>query len=281
MRYAIVFDSPSEQGGFIPQVADMLSQVPGAEVFTVTSEEIMYGALNGYDAVVFPGGVASWTGLRKWGTDFAHAIRYFVAAGGGYLGVCGGAYIAGKLPARVINLYCNRSLGLADVWTEPPAIIATFREYIEMQWHRFPVTVTFTTEYHPIVSGHEGEVADIAYSGGAIMVGPGETVMPLAFFEDGRLAALATTFGRGRVVLCSPHPEAPWENDVGEPSLPWLYPAMAKWVGELELSPDYSPLQPWERPSILPSAIPVVVGIGALTVGMVIGTQRGREITYP
>lgn len=277
MRYAIVYDSPTEQGGPLPQVIDMLYQVPRAEIFTVTSEGIMAGALNGFDAVVFPGGIASWTGLRKWGADFAHAIRYFVAAGGGMLGICGGAYISGKESAKVLSLYCNRTLMLADIWTQPPPLISTVKEYMEMQWHRFPVTIRFTTGYHPIVSGHEGEVAEIAYSGGAIMVNPGEAVTPLAFFEDGRVAAMATMFGRGRVVLCSPHPEAPWEGDVGEPCLPWLYPAMAKWVAEPELSPDYSPLQPWERPAVVSSAIPVALGVGAFAFGLVAGTQRGKE----
>lgn len=278
MRFAIVYDSPSEQGGYLPQVIDMLYQVPGAEVFTVTSEGIMEGALNGFDAVVFPGGVASWVGLRKWGVDFAHSIRYFVAAGGGMLGICGGAYISGKDPAKVISLYCNRTLMLADIWTEPPPLIATFKEYMEMQWHRYPVAVTITGEDHPIVTGHLGEEVEIAYSGGAIMVNPGEAVTPLAFFEDGKVAALATTFGKGRVALCSPHPEAPWEGDVGEPSLPWLYPAMASWVGEPEMAPDYRPLQPWEKPALLPSALPIAAGTLFLGTGMILGSRiRKRE----
>lgn len=280
-RLAIVYDSPAEQGGYLPQVVDMLYRVPGAEVFTVTSEGIMGGVLNGFDAVVFPGGIASWTGLRKWGVDFAHAVRYFVAAGGGYLGVCGGAYIAGKEPPAIINLLCNRTLMLADIWTAPPPLISTFQEYREMQWQRFPVTVTITREAHPIIRGHEGEVVDIAYSGGAILVNPGEQVIPLAFFEDGRLAIIQTTFGQGRVVLCSPHPEAPWEGDVGEPCVPWLYPAMAQWVAEPALSPDYSPLQPWERPAVIASAIPIflgtaaAVGTGVVVLGgMMVGPRK-------
>lgn len=273
MRFAIVFDSVKEQGGFIPQVVSMLYQVPRAEVFTVNSEGIMDGVLNGFDAVVFPGGVASWIGLLKWGEDFAHAIRYFVAAGGGYLGVCGGAYIAGKEPPKVFSFFCNKALMLADIWTQPPPIISTIEEYIESQWHRFPVTVTISPQPHPIIQGHEGETVEIVYSGGAILINPGEQVIPLAYFQDGSLAVLETTFGRGRVVLCSPHPEAPWEGDIGEPSLPWLYPAMASWVAQPELSPDYSPLQPWLEPSRLPSGALVAAGIGLLCVGMVISTM--------
>jgi len=277
MKFAIVFDSESEQGSFVPQVIAMLQQVQGSTVYTVTSEAIMDGALNNFDAVVFPGGIASWTGLRKWGNEFAHAIRYFVAAGGGFLGVCGGAYIAGKEPPALINLACNRTLMLVDVWTAPPPLISTIKEYAEMQWHRFPVTINISSEYHPIIAGHLGEEIDIAYSGGAMLINPGETVTPLAYFEDGKVAALATTFGQGRVVLCSPHPEAPWEGNVGEPCVPWLYPSMADWVGQLEMSPDYSPLTPWSKPALLTSALPVVGGTVLLGTGLYIGSKKRKH----
>lgn len=272
MKFAVVYDS-EEQASFIPRVIDILYEVAGAEVFTITSEDIMTGALNGFDAVVFPGGVASWTGLRRWGANFGHAIRYFVAAGGGYLGVCGGAYIAGKEAPKLINIASNRTLMLVDVSTRPPPIIGTFKEYMEQQWHRFPITVIITEIYHPIIAGHLGETVEIAYSGGAFMTNPGEETIPLAFFENGEVAVIATNFGQGRVVLCSPHPEAPWEGDVGEPSLPWLYPAMASWVAAPQLHPDYSPLTPWQRPALIPSALPIAIGAIALGTGVVIGRK--------
>ena len=278
MRFAIVYDSVKEQGGYIPQVVNMLHQVSGAEVFTVTSQGIMEGVLNGFDTVVFPGGIASWVGLNKYSDSFRHAIGYFVAAGGGYLGICGGSYIAGKESPSIINLICNRTLMLADIWTKPPPIIGTIKEYMEMQWHRFPVAVNIANISHPIISGHEGETVQIAYSGGAIMVNPGEQVTPLAFFESGEVAVLTTTFGRGRVVLCSPHPEAPWEGDVGEPSLPWLYPRMAQWVAQPQLHPDYSPLEPWQKPTMLPNALPVAIGAVMLGTGIALGRKRGRGV---
>jgi len=274
MRFAIVFDAPG-QGNLVQQATKMLHQT-GGEVFTVTSEGIMDGVLNGFNAVVFPGGIASWTGLRKWNTNFAHAIRYFVAAGGGYLGVCAGAYIAGKKPAVGFSLYCNRTLALADIWTHLPPLISTIKEYIEAQSQYLTVMLKITSEDHLIVRGHLGEIVEVTYTSGPIMVGPGELVTPLAFFEDGNVAALATTFGMGRVVLCSVHPEAPWIGGVGEPSLPWLYPAMARWVAELELAPDYTPLQPWAKPSPIPSAIPVFAGALVLGTGMILGSRIRR-----
>lgn len=278
MRFAVVYDSVSEQSGYIENVLIALYQVGDAS--TITSQDIMNGALSAFHAVVFPGGFASFTGLKKWGDEFANAVRYFVSAGGGYLGVCGGSYIAGREPANAFRVYCNQTLGLADVKVETPPIIASIVDYQATQWHRYPVSVQFATIDHAIISGHQGEIDDIAYSSGPMMDEPGSTVDVLAYFVEpgyeGKIALIASYFGQGRVVLCSPHGEASLEGQT-EPSLPWLYPSMATWVAEREIEVSY-PVPPW-RKILITSGAPFAIGLGAAFLGMVVGAaiEKGRK----
>lgn len=276
-RFALVYDSEKEQGGWMPQRINILSQV--GEVETITSEEIMDGCLlQAFDAVVFPGGLASFYGLRKWGNDFAHAVRYFVAAGGGYLGICGGAYTAIKEPSGVIGVYCNRTFTLIDAKAAAPAI-SILTSYVTLLSEPFPEFMKILDVDHPIIAGHQDEVAEVLYSGGPGFFALGQTVTSLAEFIEpewgGKSAVIISEFGQGRVVLCGPHPETPWEGDIGEGCMPWLYPAMAEWVAEREIKVDY-PLLPWAKPAVLPGGLPIVLGVGALTVGMAVGKKAKR-----
>lgn len=274
MKFALVYDSPREQGGWMPQREHILSQI--GEVETICSEMIMDGYLLRYfDAVVFPGGVASFYGLRKWGNDFAHAVRYFVAAGGGYLGVCGGAYISLKQPASIFGVYCNRTLTLIDAEGAAPGL-PIMTAYVSLLEEPFPEFVDILDVAHPIIAGHQGELVEVLYSGGPGFYNLGETVTALAQFHEpewrGKAAIIAGTYGQGRVILCGPHPETPWEGDIGEGCVPWLYPKMAAWVAEREIKADYS-LLPWAKPRPLPSGLPILLGAGALTMGMVAGMK--------
>ena len=278
MKFALIYDSESEQGPWMPQRVNILSEI--GDVETITSEDIMDGYLMGnFHAVVFPGGLASFYGLRKWGNDFAHAVRYFVAGGGGYFGICGGAYIAVRRPASIFGLYCNRNLGLVDAeGAAPSAGILT--SYLELLEQPFPEFADILDIEHPIISGHQGELLEILYSGGPGFYNMGETVTPLARFHEpeweGKAAIIYSTFGYGRVVLCGPHPETPWDGSIGEPCVPWLYPSMATWVAEREISPYY-PVIPWAKPRFLLDAGPILMGAAALGVGMIAGKQLKRK----
>ena len=279
MKFALVYDSEKEQGPWIPQRVNLLSEI--GEVETVTSEDIMGGRLlQNFDAVTFPGGIASFYGLRKWGNDFALAIRFFVAAGGGFLGICGGAYVALKQPASIFGIYCNRTLALADTEGAAPGA-SILLAYVSLLGEPFPEFVDILNVDHPIISGHQGELIEIPYSGGPGFFNFGETVLPLAQFHEpeweGKTAVIASTFGQGRVVLCGPHPENPWESHIGKPSVPWLYPRMATWVAEREIKVDY-PFPPWAKPRVLPSGLPLILGAGLLTVGIVSGKKiKGKQ----
>lgn len=57
--------------------------------------ESQFADLDANEVLIVPGGQVS-AYLPSWGQDGAEAIRKFVSAGGAYVGICAGAYVAGK-----------------------------------------------------------------------------------------------------------------------------------------------------------------------------------------
>lgn len=233
MRFAVVYDSVTEQGTFIQNDLTLLSEI--GQAITISSEDIMDGflQLSNFDTVVFPGGFASFYGLKNYGESFADAVRSFVSSGGGYLGICGGAYIAARTQASLLSFYCNLTLDIAEIDVETPPVIGSIIDYIQGYLAGGQVDLEFVFTNHPIISSHHNEFDVIPYSRGPLMENPGSAVNVLAYFQSegyqSKIAAIATQFGRGRVVLCSPHPEMPFV-DTSEAALPWLYKSMATWV---------------------------------------------------
>lgn len=62
---------------------------------TLTAKDILNGALDNskFSTLIMPGG-KSWKYLKELGPAGARIIKSFVALGGGYLGICAGAYYA-------------------------------------------------------------------------------------------------------------------------------------------------------------------------------------------
>jgi putative intracellular protease/amidase len=77
---------------------------------SIDGEAIRNGALKGFDALVVPGGRARKE-ASSMGTEAREEVRRFVNAGGVYMGVCAGAYLAsqardvylGLLPIKTLD----------------------------------------------------------------------------------------------------------------------------------------------------------------------------------
>jgi len=162
----------------------------------IKEREIWEDKLSSYSSLIFPGGVTvilvsslSERGLKK--------IRNFVHSGGGYLGICAGAYIAPSLvevPGRpeglgIINLQNKRERGSG-------------------------LKLIRISCQHPVTKGYQGEVK-IYYQNGPLIV-PGKDVEVLARYkEEGDYAAIvASRYGQGKVVIFSPHPEGSKEGRI-------------------------------------------------------------------
>lgn len=168
----------------------------------VTPEEIRAGVLREFDALIFPGGSGSRQ-AEGLGGDGREVVREFVRNGGGYLGICAGCYLA-----------CENyswSLKILDAKTK------------SQKWKRGTkvLELDFTEEAKPLL---DLETAGVKYANGPVMEPAGSPDLPnfttLAVFktetaENGTPAGiqvnspaiLSGTYGEGRVVGISPHPE--------------------------------------------------------------------------
>lgn len=140
------------------------------------------------DAVVWmqPGGNA---------TDVANAlsekqkrhIRDFVRRGGGYVGICAGAFFA---DTKLDQKGKVRALGLIPGTT--PEVFPAHAATMLITWNGEPRHIFFE-------------------EGGTFKYGPNESVEVIATYPDHRPAAIQVTYGKGQVVVSGVHPEAPVE----------------------------------------------------------------------
>jgi hypothetical protein len=107
----------------LPEVVNCLPKTEGFAVTKISAEEIRNGALDQHDVVIFPGGSGSGEG-EALGNDGRNRVREFVKRGGGYIGICAGAYLAsieypwslGLLNAHVLDrAHWDRGEGAVDL----------------------------------------------------------------------------------------------------------------------------------------------------------------------
>lgn len=161
----------------------------------VDEEDIRVGGLGNCSLLIVPGGYTARC-VEAFGQEGFEQIRKFVAGGGGYIGICAGAYIAAR---RV------------EVPGRPPGlrIIEIENERKAGQGLR---TITIVKPEHPVVKGYTEEVS-IWYQNGPMMKA-GEGVETLAVYEEGAAAIVCSIYGHGRVIIFSPHPEGSMEGGV-------------------------------------------------------------------
>ena len=194
--------------------------IPGATVTILAAEEVGTTDLKAFDVVVFPGGGAR-SQAKAIGEAGLNNVREYVRNGGGYVGVCAGAYLA-----------CSNfdwSLQLLNAST------------VSQKWMRGSGYLDM--ELTPAGRGLLGDVPGtfkVRYNNGPVFK-PGDkpelpTYTPLAFFrsevaENGTPAGVMVnspaqaigTYGKGRVFISSPHPE-------NTPGLEHLIPRGILWA---------------------------------------------------
>ncbi|MFX1486908.1 MAG: BPL-N domain-containing protein [Promethearchaeota archaeon] len=165
----------------------------------VNEKDIQEGKLLGHDILVVPGGY-TWLYMPSLGNLGRKRIRSFVAQGGKFIGICSGAYIAPKLvilPSEFNEV--QTGLDIIDV-------------EIKRAKGRGIRKIKIVKPEHPIVSGYYGSIR-IYYQNGPLMkAGPGVEV--LAVYETAEGAILLSNFGKGKVILFSPHPEGSLHHNV-------------------------------------------------------------------
>lgn len=126
--------------------------------------------------------------VHRFTPAIAGALKRYLRQGGRYLGICGGAFVA--------------SLGWADEGNYVKALGLVPVESDDYDGD-------FSPKIHDI--RWLGEVRRMYYQAGpTFTLQPGtEPVRELAYFDDGRIAALMSAYGKGKVAVSGPHPEAP------------------------------------------------------------------------
>ena len=214
-----LYDDAGAAGKGVPNTKEILTHA-GCKVTVFKAEDIAKGVLENKDVVVFTGGSGSKEGTTI-GDAGRETVKKFVQDGGGYLGICAGAYLA-----------CSKfswGLGLLDAQT------------VSSKWRRgsgdVEMEITPAGEHLTTLPAARRTVH---YGNGPILKPAGRTDLapyePLAFYRtelaenDTPVGAMVNTpaivqgrFGKGRVIISSPHPEqTPGLEIIVERAVRWL-----------------------------------------------------------
>lgn len=181
-----------------------LSAELGFLVREVCAADVRDGVLAEFDVVVFPGGSGS-AQARALGDEGRERVRSFVQAGGGYFGISAGAYLASNnypwslhvLDADVIDReHWQRGRATLEIaWSEQGRRFAAAREYDRILYVNGPLLAPAGDPDLPdfeTLATFRSEVAEKGAPKGLMAGTP---------------AIVRSTFGKGRVVCSSPHPE--------------------------------------------------------------------------
>lgn len=194
-----VYDDKGATGKGIPCVTEIMSKTADIKLTRLKGADIAAGGLKGYDLVVFTGGSGSAeaAGLGEKGRE---EVRDFVRNGGGYVGICAGAYLAcsgfewgiGVLNARTVSPKWRRGQGEVKVGGE------AFGQKLVDQGIRYsngPIIKADARkdlpEFETLVTFHT-ELAENGTPVGVMVNAP---------------AMVRARYGLGKVFTSSPHPE--------------------------------------------------------------------------
>lgn len=171
----------------------------------VGEADIAGGALEQFDVLIVPGGSGSKQAAAL-GGDGCRAIVEFVEGGGGYVGFCGGAYLASNnydwslkiIDARVIDRkHWRRGTGQVDIEMTRAGrrILLDRGGMVDIMYANGPI----------LEADEDPEIEDFEtlayYRTGIAKNGASEGVM------ESTPAMVCGRFGEGRVFCSSPHPE--------------------------------------------------------------------------
>ena len=173
----------------------------GLEVELITAGYVNGRSLEGFRIICFPGG-----NMYQYAQDITRSgkdkIRKFISRGGGYIGICGGAYFTGErvfwqgvqLPMSPLGIFPGTTMGPIDAIAPYPNCVMCM--------------IDITEQDHPITQA-EPDTAWIMYCYGPKLL-PDESaeVDVLGFYDiGGEPAMIAFQYGRGRAFIIGTHPE--------------------------------------------------------------------------
>lgn len=204
IRVALFVDSGVGESG-IEHVEKVLKPFPSIHITRVSAEDISNGALDAHDVLICSGGAGHEQALTLHEAGLG-AIRTFVENGGGYIGICAGAYLAVSGYDWSLKII-NAKKVVADEWERGKGF----------------VDIELTDEGRKVF-GDVGGTFSCRYGNGIIVTNDEHSSLPsatpLAYFrtevaENGTTkgamintpAIISAQYGKGKVMAVSPHIE--------------------------------------------------------------------------
>jgi glutamine amidotransferase-like uncharacterized protein len=173
----------------------------GLKVELIDASHINRRPLDGYRIICFPGG-----NMYQYAQDIAESgkdkIREFISSGGGYIGICGGAYFTGErvfwqsaqLPMSPLGIFPGTTQGPIDAIAPYPDCVMCKIDIIE---HNHPITKT------------ESDSAWIMYCYGPMLLPDNSADVTILGRYDilDQPAMITFEYGEGRVFIVGVHPE--------------------------------------------------------------------------
>jgi putative intracellular protease/amidase len=201
----------------VGEIRNIVARDPGLDLALLTPDEIRAGNLELFDVLIVPGGSSSEQGASL-GRDGRQAVRDFVDAGGGYVGICAGANLATTTYDWSLKLVNARTLTGARYVVGHGMQKASFRGWGQVQ-------VELTNDGRRLFGDAPADVT-MDYTGGPIVLPANEYPLQdyicLGYFrsevwryafQKGTMvhspAIVAARFGQGRIILFSTHPDTP------------------------------------------------------------------------
>jgi len=203
----------AKAAGIVRVFSTILTQKKGYAVQRVKPDDIRTGVLSNLDVLIMPGGSGSKqaTNLEISGRE---AIQQFVKNGGGYVGICAGAYLASSHYPWSLNLI-NASVIDRQHWARGKGdVVLSLSELgqqslghpekeVEVYYGQGPLYGRGTNDSLPAyeeLATYKTEVAKENVPAG----------VPMGVMQ-GTTAISRTQYGKGRVICYSPHPEKPFQ----------------------------------------------------------------------
>ncbi|MDB6058470.1 MAG: biofilm synthesis protein PgaB [Verrucomicrobiales bacterium] len=201
--HVALYDDQGSAGKGVPCVCTELGKCDGMEVTKVSAEQIRNGVLDKFDIVAFTGGSASLQ-AKTLGEQGRANVKKFIEKGGGYMGICAGAYLAcngfdwavGVLDAKTVSPKWQRGMGMVQIELtgEGQKLLSQTGKHFEVKYENGPIITHNNGVLPPFktLAVFRTEKAEHGSPVGVMVNSP---------------AIVTSTCGKGRVVVISPHPE--------------------------------------------------------------------------
>jgi len=187
--------------------AERMFQWMGYDVARIGARQVRDGILDDARLLCVPGG-----NMYNYAEDLTavgvERIRTFIGQGGGYLGICGGAYFAAERVFWQGNRLPMKSLGLFPGEARGP-----YEEIVPYPDSTMCLVIK-TQAAHPVITDHPDSSWILYFWGPALLPDDGAAVDILGLYEAiDRPAMLTAEYGQGRVFLIGAHPEIEEDSD--------------------------------------------------------------------